>query len=173
MLAVCRANGWLVDGYREPGHPIQRLLLDEVADAAELESADVLTGTDGCGVVCFAVPLERAALAFARFERLDGGAQIAASMRARPELVGGEGATDTELMRANDGWLAKGGAEGLMCAASTDGTGLALKVADGTSRALRPALEAFGAELGLSLPRFAEVPIPNTHGEDVATVELR
>ena len=64
-------------------------------------------------------------------------------MRARPELVGGEGGTDTELMRLLPGWIAKGGAEGLMCAASADGLGIALKVADGNSRALRPALAAF------------------------------
>ena len=36
-------------------------------------------------------------------------------MRAHPELIGGEGATDTTLMRTLDGWIAKGGAEGLMC----------------------------------------------------------
>jgi L-asparaginase II len=172
MLAVCRANGWPVEGYRRPDHPLQRLLLDEVAEAAELEEDEIATGVDGCGVVCFGLPLERAALAFARLERLDGGARVAAVMRALPELVGGEGATDTELMRAHAGWLAKGGAEGLMCAASADGTGVAVKVADGNARALRPALAAFGAQLGLELPQFADVSIANAHGEAAATVAL-
>ena len=65
-------------------------------------------------------------------------------MRARPELIGGEGATDTTLMRTLDGWIAKGGAEGLMAAASPDGLGIALEVEDGNSRALRPALSEFG-----------------------------
>ena len=123
------------------------------------------TGPDGCGVVCFALPLERAALAFSRFERIDGGERIAAAMRARPELIGGNGGTDTELMRALPGWIAKGGAEGLMCAASADGLGLVLKVADGDSRALRPALAAFGAALGQDLSRFAEQQVRNSHGE--------
>ena len=40
-------------------------------------------------------------------------------MRSRPELVRGCGAPDTELMRLGAGWIAKGGAEGLLCAADT------------------------------------------------------
>ena len=172
MIAVCRANGWPVDGYRRPEHPLQRLLLDEIADAAELEPDEVVTGIDGCGVVAFGVSLRRAALVFSRLEELDGGRRIVAAMRASPELVGGEGATDTELMRAQPGAVAKGGAEGLMCVLAPDGTGLALKVADGSSRALRPALAALGAELGLALPAFAEVTVPNAHGEIAATIAL-
>jgi L-asparaginase II len=172
MLAVCRANGWPVEGYRRAEHPLQRLLLDEVAAAIELEQAEIGTGIDGCGVVAFAVPLERAARAFARLEALDGGARIAAAMRAHPELIRGEGATDTELMRANPGVLAKGGAEGLLCVRLSDSTGLALKVLDGNGRALPPALAEFGASVGLELPEFEQVSLQNRHGEAAATVSL-
>ncbi len=172
MIAVCRANGWPVEGYRLPQHPLQLALLEEIAGAAELEPGEVATGLDGCGVVCFGIALERAAAAFSRLERLDGGDRVASSMRARPVLIGGEGATDTELMRAQPQWLAKAGAEGLMCAVSSGGLGLALKVADGNSRALRPALAAFGAPLGLDLPTFAEVTLRNSHGEPAGIVSL-
>src|SRR5919204_3305874 len=65
MIAVCRARGWPVPGYRLPDHPLQQELLEEVAMSAGLAADEVATGTDGCGVVCFAVPLERAASAFA------------------------------------------------------------------------------------------------------------
>jgi L-asparaginase II len=171
MVAVCRTNGWPLDDYRDADHPLQQALLTEVAVATELEPGEVETGPDGCGVVCFGVPLERAARAFSRFERLDGG-RIAAAMRERPELIGGEGATDTELMRASPGWIAKGGAEGLMCAASSDGVGVALKVADGNARALRPALAAFGAGFGLDLPAFAELSVKDTRDRPAATVSL-
>jgi L-asparaginase II len=172
MIAVCRANGWPVEGYRRPPHPLQLALLEEIAAAAELEAGEIATGLDGCGVVCFGLPLERAAAAFSRLERLDGGDRIASSMRAWPVLIGGEGATDTELMRTQPEWLAKAGAEGLMCAVSSGGLGLALKVADGNSRALRPALAAFGAPLGLDLPTFAEVTLRNSHGEPAGIVSL-
>ena len=46
------------------------------------------------------------------------------------------GGPDTMLMQALPGWIAKGGAEGLLCAAGPDGLGLALKVEDGAGRAL-------------------------------------
>jgi len=171
MLAVCRAHGWPVEGYRHPDHPLQRSLLAEVAAAAELNESDVGTGVDGCGVVAFAIPLERAALAFSRLEQLDGGVRVAAAMRAHPELVGGEGATDTTLMQRHPGVVAKGGAEGLFCAGGRR-LGLALKVADGNPRALRPALAAVGGQLGLPLEAFAEVPVRNRHGEQGAMVSV-
>jgi L-asparaginase II len=163
MIAVCRARGWPVPGYRLPDHPLQQELLQEVATTAEVDADEIPTGIDGCGVVCFALPLERAASAFGRVAQT----RVAAAMRARPELVGGEGATDTELMRTLPGWIAKGGAEGLFCAASPDGLGVALKVADGNSRALRPALAAFAVQLGLDMPVFAEIPVENSHRERV------
>jgi L-asparaginase II len=170
MIAVCRARGWPVEGYRRPEHPLQQELTDEIARAAEVDRAEIETATDGCGVVCFAFPLERVAHAFARLERLEGGDTIVAAMRARPELIGGEGATDTTLMRTLDGWIAKGGAEGLIAAASPDGLGIALEVEDGSSRALRPALCEFGRQLGLDLSTFAQVPVRNSHAEVVGEV---
>jgi L-asparaginase II len=170
MIAVCRARGWPVDGYRRPEHPLQQELTDEIARAAEVERAEVETATDGCGVVCFAFPLERVAHAFGRLEQLEGGDTIVAAMRARPELIGGEGATDTTLMRSLPGWIAKGGAEGLIAGASPDGIGIALEVEDGNSRALRPALAAFAAQLGLDLALFSEVPVENSHRERVGII---
>jgi L-asparaginase II len=171
MIATCRAHGWPVQGYRLPGHPLQGLLRAEVASATGLELEEVATGIDGCGVVAFAVPLERAALAYSRLEELEGGARVAAAMRAHPELVGGEGATDTVFMQAHPGIVAKGGAEGLLCA-SGDGMGLALKVADGNPRALRPALAAIAAKLGVPFPEFEQVPVANRHGDAAATVSV-
>jgi L-asparaginase II len=171
MLATCRANGWPVEGYRFADHPLQRLLREQVAAATSLEPDEIPTGIDGCGVVAFAVPLERAALAFSKLEQLEGGARVAYAMRAHPELVGGEGATDTMLMQAHPGVVAKGGAEGLICA-SGRGMGLALKVVDGNPRAQRPALAAFAHQLGVPLPEFEQVPVPNRHGDPAAIVSI-
>ena len=74
--------------------------------------------------------------AFSRLESLAGGARVAAAMRARPDLVGGPDGADYLLMRVAPGWLAKGGAEGLLCAAGRT-EGVALKTEDGSSRATR------------------------------------
>jgi len=89
MLALCRTMGWPSEGYRLPGHPCQQAMLAEVAAAAEVEPAAIPTAADGCGVVTFALPLERMAHAFSRLDGLDAGGRVAGAMRAYPELIRG------------------------------------------------------------------------------------
>lgn len=170
MLALCRARDWPTRGYHLPEHPVQQACLAVHAEAAELEPGEIPTGSDGCGIVTFALTLERMAHAFSRLESLPGGARVAAAMRARPDLVGGPDGADYQLMREAPGWLAKGGAEGLLCAAGPDGTGVALKTDDGTSRAHAPALAAFLAHLGVDLPDLAARPVLNTRGDLVGEI---
>jgi L-asparaginase II len=171
MLALCRAMDWELPGYRLPEHPCQQAMLHEVADAAEVDAATMPTAPDGCGVVTFALSLERMAHATARIPELDGGERVAAAMRAHPEVIAAAGAADTLLMELVPGWIAKGGAEGLLCAASADGLGLALKVEDGAGRAVRPALAAFLRTLGVGSGALGDVPLANSRGELVG--ELR
>jgi L-asparaginase II len=168
MLAVCRARGWPFDGYRLAGHPMQQACAAEVAAAAELEPLG--RGVDGCGVVTFALPLPRMAHAFARLRALEGGERVAAAMRRHPELVRGPGAPDTVLMERLDGWIAKGGAEGLLCAASPDGLGVAVKVEDGASRAVGPGTAAFLARVGIRVDELTSTPLRNSRSEVVGTV---
>jgi L-asparaginase II len=170
MLALCRAHGWDSRGYRLPYHPCQHAMQAEVAAATGLDEDELETAIDGCGVVAFAMPLERMALAFARLERLDGGDRVAAAMRAHPGLIRGPGGVDTTLMRAHEGWIAKGGAEGLICAAGPRGLGLALKVEDGESRAVGPALAAFLGRLGYPVEKLERAPIENSRGEAVGEI---
>ena len=73
MLLLCRVNGWPTEGYRLASHPCQQAMLAEVAAAAEVEPASMPTAIDGCGVVTYALTLERMAHAFSRLESLDGG----------------------------------------------------------------------------------------------------
>jgi len=152
MLAACAANGWPLHPYRDPGHPLQRRI-------AELIGGE--TAVDGCGVPTFATTLADAAALLTRTPQ-----RIRSAMRARPELIGGSsGATDTDLMRLRDGWIAKGGAEGLFCAAHEDGRGIALKAEDGAYRAIRPAL---GIVLGID--ELLETPVQNSLGEVVGWI---
>jgi L-asparaginase II len=171
MLALCRANGWPSAGYRLPDHPVQQAMLAVHAEAAEVGEDDLSTGVDGCGVLTFALPLERMARAFARLEQLEGAARVADAMRAYPELIRGPLAADTRLMRLLDGWIAKGGAEGLLCAAG-HGIGVALKAEDGNGRALAPAAAAFFARLGLDLDELSVLPLLNSRKERVGEVRI-
>jgi L-asparaginase II len=170
MLALCRARGWDASGYRLPDHPVQQGCAAAHAEAADADEGELPTATDGCGVVTFALPLERMAYAYSRLESLPAGERVAGAMRAHPDLVGGPDGPDFALMEAAPGWFAKGGAEGLFCAGGPGGIGIALKTEDGDSRAHRPALAAFLEPLGIELPDFAEVPLRNSRGERVGEI---
>jgi L-asparaginase II len=173
MLALCRARSWPTEGYRLPEHPVQVAFRAVHIEAAEVDPDALATGIDGCGIVTFALALEWMAHAFSRLESLPGGARVAGAMRARPDLVGGPDGADYFLMREAPGWLAKGGAEGLLCAASPDGIGVAIKTEDGASRAHAPALAAFLGELGVDLPELAVRPVLNTRAERVGEIVTR
>jgi len=170
MLALCRVHGWASGGYRLATHPVQHACLAEVASAADVPPDEIPTAVDGCGVLTFALPLERMALMFSRLEQVDGGARVAAAMRAHPELIRGPMAADSLLMRELEGWTAKGGAEGLLCASGPDGLGLALKVEDGSMRAMRPALAELLRRLGFESGELGSEPLENSRGELVGEV---
>jgi L-asparaginase II len=168
MLTLCNANNWPTQGYRLPDHPVQQASAQAHAEAAQADPDDFATATDGCGVVTFAMPLERMAHAFARLPHLDGGHCVAGAMRAHPELIGGADGADVLLMEHTTTVIAKGGAEGLLCATDlATGAGYALKCEDGASRPLAAAAAAF---LGVDLPPTL---VRNTLDDVVGDVSLR
>jgi L-asparaginase II len=155
MLAACRAHDWPMHPYRDRSHPLQERI-------AELLGGEHVA-VDGCGVPTFSTSLAAAAALLTRTPP-----RIREAMRARPELVGAErDAVDTDLMRLRGGWIAKGGAEGLFCAAHADGRGIALKAEDGAYRAIGPALA-----LVLGIDELAETPVTNSRGELVGAITL-
>jgi L-asparaginase II len=170
MLALCRAKGWESGGYRLETHPVQHGCLAEIAAASDVAAEQIPTAIDGCGVVTFALPLERMAVMFGRLEEIDGGAAVAAAMRAHPDLIRGPTAADTMLMRELEGWTAKGGAEGLLCATGPGGLGIALKIEDGASRAVRPALAELLRRLGFETGELGVEPLVNSRGEVVGEI---
>jgi L-asparaginase II len=167
MLLRCGLNGWERQGYRLGGHPLQEEIRAEVARATGVGAAELGTGVDGCGVVAFAMPLRAMALAFARLVagELDGSERVVAVMREHPRLVGGPSAHDTLVMESLPGAIAKRGAEGVLCAALPDGSGLAVKAEDGADRAAGSA-----AGLVLGIDALACPPVTNSRGEAVGDI---
>jgi L-asparaginase len=170
MIAACRAREWPTSGYRLPEHSLQEAILADMAEATDVAAGEIVTAVDGCGVVTFAMSLERMALSFSRLTELPAGARVTAAMRARPDLVGGTGSLDTALMAASAGWVAKGGAEGLLCALGPGGVGIALRCEDGNSRALRPALGRLLELLDRPVAGFGPQPLLNSRGEVVGEI---
>jgi L-asparaginase II len=184
MLALAVAHGWPTDGYHLAEHPVQQRMLHEVARWTGVDAMRIGTAVDGCGVVCFSVPLEAMALSFARFARSaargDAAAQVVSAMTAHPFCVGGSGRLCTDLMEsAGDRLFVKTGAEGVYCAGLPErGLGVALKALDGGRRAAEVALLRVLEDLGSLTPAdmaalagFARPTVRNTLGEAVGEVQ--
>jgi L-asparaginase II len=156
-LVLCACEGWPLDDYLEPGHPLQAAMRDRVLGAAGAASEP--EGVDGCGMRAYRLPLGALARAFGR---LAGGGlgregeEVATAMRAHPTLIWGAGGIDSALMAEVPGAVAKLGADGVVGVGLADGRGLALKVLDGARRALEPAAVA-AVRAGLRIPASGPV----------------
>ena len=191
MLALARHHGWPTEFYTRLEHPVQQRCLEEASRWTEVPKGEIRTAVDGCGVVCYGLPLRNMALAYARLAIADFGLRIAdskgegqirnpqsaivQSMLRHPELIAGSGRPCTDLMRAHPGRvITKVGAEGVYCALLVrERLGVALKVQDGHGVAAALAIAAVLEELGLRPrpPSLAARPNVNTRGEIVG--ELR
>jgi len=158
MLAYCVHCGLPKDSYLAFEHPLQRAIRRAVAHFTSTPEADLVGAIDGCSAPNYAVPLAGLALAYARLAAQEDDAEygrapraLADAMTAHPEMVSGEGRSDLALMRAGRGdWVAKIGAEGVQAIGlRSAGVGIAIKVADGNKRALRPIVAAVLDQLGL------------------------
>jgi len=171
--------------YVEPDHPLQRAIratFDEVT--GEVSPG---FGIDGCSAPNFATTLAGLARAMAAFAGAteDGGARgramvaLRQAMAAHPEMVAGEGRSCTELMRAMDGVAIKTGAEAVFVAIlPKSGRGIALKIADGGTRAAEAAIVALLAREGELDPAHPAArrrlggPMTNWRGLEVGETRL-
>ena len=136
MLKAMVAHGDDPADYLDPQSPVQRVIAAEIERLTE-SSTGIVT-VDGCGAPLLGMPLRGLALAFSRLATADAGTAdncVAEAMRRYPELVGGRGHQNTEVMRLLPGVIAKGGAEGVIGMATPDGHAVAVKVIDGNPRA--------------------------------------
>jgi L-asparaginase II len=179
MLAVSVANGWSADSYLEPDHPLQLHIAERVANLAGEPIAATLV--DGCGLPLFALSLTGVASAYRTLLRAEPRTherRVADAMRAHPEYVGGAGQLPTKLMRAVPGLLAKGGAEGVFACALPDGRAAAMKVEDGSGRAVGPVAGFLLARVGLrgaeaaAVASITRVPVLGV-GREVGEIRIR
>ncbi|MEU2857348.1 asparaginase [Streptomyces mirabilis] len=163
MLMTARLNGWSLDDYLAPGHPLQQAIAEIVEDLTGQAIAQVTV--DGCGAPLFSVSLHGLARAAARITTAPAGtpeARVADAMREHAEMASGSGRDVAALMRAVPGLLTKDGFEGVQMAALPDGRAVAVKIADGADRARGPVAVAALARAGVapaSLAEFGAVPL--------------
>jgi L-asparaginase II len=181
---VCAHAGWDPAGYRNAQGPLQKLVRRTVAKLCALEPESVRLAGDNCGVPVFALPLANLALGFARLaagneagtedfpeDLLEAIRRVRNAMQAHPYMVAGMGRFDTRLMEETE-LVAKSGAEAVFAAANPKASwGFALKISDGSSRAVAPAVIAALKKRGVWVPTEIEAEeLADLHGETVGKV---
>ena len=169
--------------YVDPDHPVQRAVLDAVETVTGETSPGF--GIDGCSAPNFAASLHGIARAMAWFatapDRSDSMSRAAASlveaMHRHPELVAGEKRACTELMRAMDGVAIKTGAEAVFVGILPEQKrGIAVKIADGTTRASEAVIAQLLIRLGALDPnhpatrRRVNAPVLNRRKIDAGVI---
>lgn len=138
--------------YVDLAHPVQRACLEAFQNVTQETSPGF--GIDGCSAPNFACTIHGMARAMAHFAASPDDspeARLHQAMRQYPELVAGPGRACTDLMQAMDGQVAiKTGAEGFFVAIlPSQKLGIALKAADGATRAAECAIAALLVRLGV------------------------
>lgn len=169
--------------YIDPGHPVQKAVREAFETVTDETSPGY--GIDGCSAPNFAASVHGIARAMAWFAgaaaRADSMSQAAtrlvAAMRAHPDLVAGERRACTELMQAMEDTVVKTGAEGVFTAIlPRQGLGIALKIADGTTRASEALMAQLLIRLGVLDPahpaalRRAQQPVQSRLGLDAGII---
>ncbi|WGW12433.1 asparaginase [Saxibacter everestensis] len=160
FLWACRLNGWDIETYLEPEHPMQRLVAEVVEEYTGEPPAAI--GVDGCGAPVFATSLTALARGISKiaaaplFLRSRETKNMAADARAAtiaqaiddyPWAIAGDGEPNTIVIE-DLGILAKLGAEGMLVLATPAGIAVAVKCLDGAHRATTLAGLTLLAEAG-------------------------
>ena len=169
MVATCVANGWDLESYKKPDHPLQRAI------AAEFEklSGEKITkvGVDGCGAALFAISLRALANAVRNLTLSNEPIhqEVVNACRNNPVMVSGIGRLPTLLMQKVPGLFVKDGAEGVMIMSTPKGEVIVWKMSDGSQRGNSPLSIATLSHLGISVDLERE----NVMGDGQVVGEIR
>jgi L-asparaginase II len=179
FLAYCAWQRQPTVNYLDGSHPLQQRIRATVARHAYGD--EIASGIDGCSAPNFALPLKRLAQFYARLAS-DAAPEFRAiffAMTRHPDLVSGTRRSDLAIMQTGGGdWVSKAGADGVQAiGASSKGLGIAIRIADGSPRALHAATVEVLQQLGLlddssgsPLAAYDCPPIRNARGIETGAV---
>jgi L-asparaginase II len=152
MLLTCVKNGWPIENYLDPSHPLQ------VACKAELEAlageSITLTSTDGCGAPLFLLTVAGLARSIRAITISTDPIhqRVVDACRTHPLMVAGVSRLTTEMMQNVPGLFMKDGAEAVEIASLADGRTFVFKVSDGALRPFRTLTHACLKSFGVDSP---------------------
>lgn len=188
FLAICKKQGWDLETYYEPNHPLQIEVKKKIYELCEVKTnypittdgcggvnvnspVDYPATTDGCGVPIVSMPLKNLVMGYKNLYK--NYPQLVKAIMENPYIYGGENRLDTEIMQNSEGLIAKVGAGGLCVVYNTKfSDGFALKMHDANMDARRFAVIETINNLG-----WAKIDIDKTiktlSGKVVGKIELK
>ena len=141
ILTLCKSLGVSTEDYWDIKNPVQQEILSHIELLSGSRKGEVKTGTDGCGVPVFALPMKKIAEAYLKLacpdliedeETRAAVSFITKHMNKNYEMVSGTNLI-CSLLLMDDNIVAKGGAKGVYCfGLKKERLGIAIKVIDGS-----------------------------------------
>jgi L-asparaginase II len=147
FLAYARMHGQPLESYLDGGHPLQQRIRTIVARFAQGDT--IAHGIDGCSAPNFAMPCG----AWRTYARL--AARVPNSRRClrddkASDLVSGTRRGPRDHADRRGDWISKAGADGMQAiGVASQGLGIAIRIADGSPRALHAATVEVLQQLGV------------------------
>lgn len=191
MLALCQYFGWSIQNYYSIEHPVQQMILEDIAFTTRYPKERINIGVDDCGVPVFGLPIKYMADAYARLANWEvlpkkyreAAQKIFLSIIKHPDIIGGTDRFDTDLMKISNGSLiAKSGADGVFCIGIRNGKdipgmGIAIKMESGNMKFLPMVvlrildkLKILSEEKLNQLKRFLPSDIKNYRNEKIGNI---
>jgi L-asparaginase II len=165
---------------------LQQEIRRTLASTLGVAESSMPMGIDGCSAPNYALPLSTMAQLYARLAQGDKDPRHGAAMgdlfnamTQHPDMVSGEARCDLAYMRAGAGdWVSKVGADALQTIGfRAAGLGIAIKIADGATRALQTATYSVLDQLGLlddtqraRLAHYRQPALTNVRGTKVGDI---
>jgi L-asparaginase II len=172
-LRASQAQGWRIDDYLAPDHPIQKRIVEFVSDLGQ-HNADPV-GIDGCGAPVVRTTTRVMALLYAMLSHHRSLRQVFVSMHRYPALVSGSGQGDATIATTMNA-AAKRGAEGCIGVAIENRLGIAVKAWDGlqvvANVGAAAALGALGEQSSYVTDQIGTIGRPKVFGGDLQVGEM-
>lgn len=157
FLAFAKHTGIETKGYIGFEHPVQQEIAGVLENVTGAKHGADNYGIDGCSIPTYKIPLQKLAIAYAKFGVGEDPSQLRSSAMLRlrdaclahPEMVAGDNRVCTQLMQTlGNRAFVKVGAEGVYTMSLPElGLGVAMKSRDGGFRAVEVAVSQLACDL--------------------------
>jgi len=157
FLAFAKHTGIEIKGYIGIEHPVQKEIASVLESVTGAKHGEDNYGIDGCSIPTYKIPLQKLAVAYAKFGVGEDPSQLRSKAMVRlrdaclahPEMVAGDKRVCTKLMQTlGNRAFVKVGAEGVYTMSLPElGLGVAMKSRDGGFRAVEVAVSQLACDL--------------------------